>query len=91
MTRDDGRTVDIEEGVRAAVVLYGHLALDAETLAEDDDLFRAGLSSHANVNVMLALEEMFGIDFPEDMLRRSTFASLGAISRAVATLLGACG
>lgn len=91
MTLDDSSAVDIMEGVRTAVALYGHLALDAQHLAADDDLFRAGLSSHANVNVMLALEEIFGIDFPEEMLCRSTFVSLRAIARAVATLMNASG
>ena len=45
------------------------------------------MTSHANVNVMIALEETFDIEFPEEMLRRSTFESITAIRQAVSTLL----
>lgn len=87
MTIDDTEAVDIGEEVRAIVALYGQLVVDAGSISDDDDLFRAGMSSLANVNVMLALEEKFGIEFPEDMLNRSTFATRRAISRAVGSLL----
>jgi acyl carrier protein len=58
-------------------------------LGQSEDLYRAGMTSHATVTVMLALEEAFGIEFPEQMLRRSTFASFAAIEEAVLELLEA--
>jgi acyl carrier protein len=37
---------------------------------------------------MLALEDTFDIEFPESMLRKSTFESVSAISAALGTLVG---
>jgi len=65
---------------------YGRLATSVTGLRDDDDLFQAGLNSHACVSVMLALEDAFDIEFPEYMLRKSTFESIGSIRQAVAEL-----
>ena len=78
---------NIDDEIRRIVGAHGHLASDVSTLSDDHDLFRAGMTSHANVNVMIALEETFDIEFPEEMLRRSTFESIAAIRQAVSTLL----
>lgn len=80
-------TDGIDEQVRRVVAAHGGLAVDVETLADEEDLYRLGMSSHANVNVMLALEETFDIEFPEEMLRQATFRSLSAIRRSVSLLL----
>ena len=45
----------------------------------DADLFEAGLDSQAVINVMLAIEERFDFEFPEDRLNRATFASIRSI------------
>ena len=47
------------------------------------------MTSHASVSVMLALEDTFDIEFPESMLRKSTFESVSAISAALTSLVGA--
>lgn len=65
--------------IRAIIVEHGRLALNGTTLTEGSDLYEAGLSSHATVNVMLALEEEFGVEFPDRMLRRATFQTIGSI------------
>ena len=44
------------------------------------------MSSHASVNVMLALEDTFDIEFPDVMLKRSVFESIAAIDAAVTEL-----
>jgi acyl carrier protein len=56
-------------------------------VSDDADLFRLGMTSHANVSVMLALEDAFGVEFPEHMLRKSTFESISSIRQALAELL----
>ena len=65
---------------------HARLPVDMATLGEEDDLYQAGMTSHASVNVMLALEDTFDIEFPEAMLRKSTFESVvghsGAARRA---------
>ncbi len=50
------------------------------------DLYELGLTSHASVNVMLALEDAFDVEFPDELLRKSTFASVGAIRSALTEL-----
>lgn len=45
------------------------------------------MSSHASVDVMLALEDLFG-EIPDAMLSRSTFESIGAIVAAMRSLNG---
>ena len=69
--------------VREIVAAHSRLAIDVATLADGDDLYSAGLTSHASVNLMLALEEAFDIEFPDRLLRRQTFESIGAISAAI--------
>jgi acyl carrier protein len=75
--------------IRAVLAEHGRLATDVSTLADDDDLYQAGLTSHAGVNVMLALEDAFDVEFPEAMLRKKTFESVAAIKGALDELLGA--
>lgn len=74
------------ETVRTVLRDHARLPVPSETLARDDDLFAAGLTSHANVDVMLGLEAAFGIEFPDEMLSRSTFATIGSICEAVEQL-----
>ncbi|WP_425329545.1 acyl carrier protein [Stappia indica] len=78
--------MSIIEDVRKIIASHGKLPGDVATLADDADLYAAGLSSFASVQLMLALEERFDIEFPETMLNRKTFSSIGAISSAVAEL-----
>jgi acyl carrier protein len=69
--------------IRSILKEHGRLAKDAETLADDADLYQAGMTSHASVNVMLALEGEFDVEFPDSMLKRSVFESIAAITTAV--------
>lgn len=80
-------TSEMDGEIRAIVGAHGKLAVDVASLADDDDLFQAGMTSHANVNVMLALENAFDVEFPEEMLRKSTFESVAAIRQAIGSLL----
>ncbi|MFO1338258.1 MAG: acyl carrier protein [Burkholderiaceae bacterium] len=77
---------DTAARIRAILAQHAKLAKDANTLADDADLYQAGMSSHASVNVMLALEGAFDIEFPDHMLTRSVFASVDAIRSAVEEL-----
>ena len=76
------------EEIRAVLGTTGWLQADIGTLADDADLYAAGLTSLASVNLMLALEEKFDIEFPERMLRRKTFESIAAIRSAIGELAG---
>jgi acyl carrier protein len=74
--------------IREVLAQHGRLCVDAGSLREDSDLYSAGLTSLATVNVMLALENHFDIEFSDAMLSRKTFASIEAIAEAVAELVG---
>ena len=72
--------------IRQILKEHGRLAVDPGTLGESDDLYRAGMTSHASVNVMLALEAGFDIEFPDQMLRSRVFGSLSSIRNALEEL-----
>lgn len=78
----------VEDKIRSVLLEHGKLPVDVTTLSDDDDLYSAGMTSHASVNVMLALEDEFDVEFPDAMLRKSTFESVAAIRKAL-TELGA--
>jgi acyl carrier protein len=82
-------TGDQMKAVRNILREHGRLASEVDTLNDQSDLFEAGLTSHASVNLMLALEDHFQIEFPERMLQRRSFASIAAIRSCLEELLGA--
>jgi acyl carrier protein len=77
----------LTDAIREVLAECGCLAPDAGTPADDDDLYGLGLTSQGSVHLMLALEERFGIEFPEHLLRRRTFSSVACIREAVAGLI----
>ncbi len=78
----------MDDTIRTILAEYGHLPVEVDKLRDEDDLYQAGMTSHASVNVMLALEDEFDIEFPEAMLRKSTFESVAAIRVALGELTG---
>ena len=72
-----------DERVRSILAEYGHLAVDVTSLSHDDNLYAAGLTSHASINVMLAVEDAFGVEFGQELIRRSTFESISSICDAL--------
>jgi len=79
----------VDGTIREVLGDHGRLAVPVETLTDDTDLFGAGMTSHASVNVMLALEDAFDFEFSEKMLKKSTFESIGSIRAAVTEMTGA--
>jgi len=78
--------MSIIDDIRHILKDHGRLSIDPLTLAEDADLYQAGLTSHASVNVMLALEGKFDVEFPDRMLKRGVFGSIASIRDAIAEL-----
>jgi len=76
----------MNEQIRSILKEHARLAVDIATLADDGDLYQAGMTSHASVNVMLALEGAFDVEFPDRMLRRGVFESVTAIRTALEEL-----
>ena len=73
----------MNERIRQILSEHGRLSTDAAALDEHEDLYAAGMTSHASVNVMLALEDAFDVEFPDSMLKRSVFQSIAAIAGAL--------
>lgn len=71
------------ERIRSILKEHARLAVDVATLSDDSDLYQAGMTSHASVNVMLALEGTFDVEFPDRMLRRGVFESIASIRGAL--------
>ena len=78
---------DTTDQIRTILAKHGRLTKDAASLGLDEDLYQAGMTSHASVNVMLALEGEFDVEFPDHMLKRSVFNSIGAIEQALSELV----
>jgi acyl carrier protein len=76
------------EQVAAIVLAHGRFAAGLPKLDTTADLYALGLTSHASVAVMLALEAAFDVEFPDRLLTRDVFSSVANIARAVAELTG---
>jgi acyl carrier protein len=74
------------EEVRKIVGENARLSIDISSLEPQSDLYEAGMTSHASVNVMLAIEDAFDIEFPDRMLKRDVFESISAITAALEEL-----
>ena len=79
----------MEDRLRDIIAKFGRLPIAIDTLASDDDLYEAGLSSLASVNLMLAVEDAFDIEFPDHLLTRRTFQSISSLSNVVSHLKSA--
>jgi acyl carrier protein len=76
----------MEDRIRQVIAGYARLAVDVVDLSDTADLYAAGMTSHASVNLMLALENEFDVEFPDRMLRRAVFESVASIREALAEL-----
>lgn len=73
----------MDKRIRVILAEHGRFAGDVGAIGDDDDLFAAGMTSHASVSVMLALEDEFDLEFPDEMLNRSVFSTIRSIVEAV--------
>ena len=80
---DDGNMTD---QIRQIIRDHARLPGDVDALADEADLYSAGMTSHASVNVMLALEDHFDVEFPDRMLTRAVFESIASIEKALLEL-----
>jgi acyl carrier protein len=81
-------TSDRAARIRRILQEHGRLSTEAASLTDAQDLYQAGMTSHASVNVMLALEGEFDVEFPDHMLKRNVFNSIDSIGTALAELSG---
>jgi acyl carrier protein len=79
----------MQDQIREVLATHGRMAIDPREVDEQADLYELGLTSHASVDVMLALEEEFDIEFPDEVLKKSTFESVHNIAQVIESLLKA--
>jgi acyl carrier protein len=73
----------VEQRVRNMVRDHARLKMDVETLECSADLYMVGMTSHASVALMLALENEFELEFPDSLLNRRVFESIDTIAIAI--------
>ncbi|MGO9285241.1 MAG: acyl carrier protein [Mycobacterium sp.] len=79
----------MQDQIREVLAAHGRMAVDPNEVDDQADLYDLGLTSHASVDVMLALEDAFDIEFPDEVLKKSTFASIHNIEQVVEGLVKA--
>jgi acyl carrier protein len=67
-------------------VVIKHAGVEPGNLNDSTDLYRAGMTSFSSVALMIALENEFGVEFPEHMLNRNVFESIDSIAGAIGSL-----
>jgi acyl carrier protein len=76
----------MRDRVRTIIGSMNLLPVPIDSLSDQDSLFDAGMTSFGSVQLMLAVEEAFDIEFPNSLLTRKTFATVGGLTAAVEQL-----
>lgn len=76
-----------KELIRNIIATTAKLQVDISELSDDGNLYDAGLTSLNTVNLMLAIEDQFDIEFDDDSLNRETFKTVNALTGVVAGLM----
>jgi acyl carrier protein len=78
----------VQTQIREILSTHGRLTVDVGMLTDDADLYDAGLTSLSTVNLLLAVEDRFDIEFPDHLLSTRTFQSIDALAEVVRNLRG---
>ena len=76
-----------EKKTREILAKHSRLNIDFQTINESDNLYDAGLTSLTTVNIMLAIEDEFDIEFPDNKLNRQTFESIESLVELIEELV----
>lgn len=70
-------------------ILCQHLKLveDAQNIPMDKELEALGLDSMGAINLLLDLEDNFGVSFPSELLNEDTFKTAVSLRNVVSSLL----
>lgn len=77
-----------EDTIRGLVDQQLNFAVHGFELKSDDDLWNLGMTSLTCLGLMLSIEDTFGVELPEDVLKESTFRSIDSITAVVDQVLG---
>ncbi|MFE1781511.1 acyl carrier protein [Streptomyces sp. NPDC059506] len=75
------------ERVRKVLLSVLGASLDVSRVDPGADLWEAGMDSLLSVSLLVALEDEFDVEFPDELLTRETFSSVERITAAVDTLV----
>ena len=83
--QDIGKQLDGEAFLR---ILRNYIKQigDSNALTMESNLYELGLDSMAAVNLLLELEEIYGVIFPDVLLTESTFETPLALQAAIVSL-----
>ena len=73
----------VNDKIRGVVASAAKLSVPTSGIGETDSLHALGLTSLTTVSLMLALEDAFDVEFPDDMLSGQTFGSIASIASAL--------
>ncbi|MEW1904584.1 MULTISPECIES: phosphopantetheine-binding protein [unclassified Streptomyces] len=65
--------------------------LGDQELVESSDLRKLGLDSMQSIELLFAIEDTFGLSLPDEDLNDATFATAGALWKAITAAEGAQG
>jgi acyl carrier protein len=77
----------LETRVRHIIYRCTDLQNQLGELSAEASLWDAGMDSLCIVRIVVTVEEEFDVEFPAELLTRSTFNNIGAIASAVRTML----
>jgi len=77
----------MKDVIRKIVKDHSGVALPLAEIKDSTDLYRAGMTSYASVVLMIALENEFGLEFPDGMLNRDVFENIDSIANAIESVL----
>ena len=81
--------MSIEHRVKQVIIRTLSLEVDADEIDDEDELFGGGLgiNSMATIEIIVGLEEEFGIEVPDEDLRVELFDSVQTMADYVRTVL----
>lgn len=79
----DSAAGNLKDRIRNIVKDNVRIGVPFSALEDSTPLYQAGMTSYASVQLMLALENEFGLEFPDVMLSREVFESIDSIANAI--------
>lgn len=79
----DSAAGNLKDRIRNIVKDNVRIGVPFSALDDSTPLYQAGMTSYASVQLMLALENEFGLEFPDVMLSREVFESIDSIANAI--------
>lgn len=73
--------------LRKILSTCGDLDVSIDRVADDTDLYSVGLTSFSAVKILIAIEDEFRVEIPDELLGRRLFQSLDSLEIAVTGLL----